>query len=78
MRYNLVKLCQSILSSRDRLALPAQSTLLRGVVRVEEKQVWFLHADAIVTRNKITSSAQIEANVDLPHAVSKYVQPSCL
>lgn len=56
------RLCLSVRNPELILALPTQSTLLRGVVRIEQKQTSFLYIDALDTRTRL-----VTLNADADH-----------
>jgi len=77
LKYNLVQLCETIKMPKVPLALPTQSTLLRGVVRIEEKQTHFLFTDAIEARARLlAANQQAAAEVDLPSGSRASVEES--
>jgi hypothetical protein len=58
LRYNLVQLCNNIKNPQVPFSLAIQAILLRGVVKIEGKQVSFLFTDSIDARAKLSSVQQ--------------------
>lgn len=61
---DIMKMCRTVLKPPVALALPTQSTLLRGVCRIEYKKASYLLSDAIDAKTKLRMSDK--PVVDLP------------
>lgn len=68
---DLRSLCADVLSPPVALALPTQSTLLRGVVRIENKQANYLLDDALDARHRLREPARARTTLDPDKLSSK-------
>lgn len=58
-------MCKNVLNPPVALALPTQSTLMRGIVRIEGRQTHYLFEDAVDARTKLVT-IRTHSVVDLP------------